>query len=51
MAEPTAGDVAFAFQVHVVEDLLLEFAFGDRTRAHEQPVGQGALAVVDMCDD
>jgi hypothetical protein len=45
------GDAALALQVHVVEDLLLELALGDGAGAHEQPVGQGALAVVDVGDD
>ena len=45
------GDAAFAFEVHVVEDLLLKFAFGDGPGAHEQPVRQRALAVVDVGDD
>jgi hypothetical protein len=45
------GDPALALEVHVVEDLLLELALGDGAGAHEQPVGERALAVVDVGDD
>ena len=45
------GDAALAFQVHVVEHLVLKFAFGDGAGAHEQAIGERALAVVDVGDD
>ena len=45
------GDAALALQVHVVEDLVLELALGDGPGAHEQAVGQRALAVVNVGDD
>ena len=45
------GDAALALEIHVVEDLLFEFAFGDGAGSHEQAVGERALAVVDMGDD
>ncbi len=45
------GDATLALQVHVVKDLLLEFAFGDGAGAHQQAVGERALAVVDVGND
>jgi hypothetical protein len=44
-------DAALALQVHVVEQLLAELALGDRPGLEQELVGQGALAVVDVCDD
>ena len=44
-------DAALTFEVHVVEDLLLEVALGDSPGDLQQPVGQGAFAVVDVGDD
>ena len=40
-----------ALQIHVVQHLLLHVAVGDGAGDLQQPVGQGALAVVDMGDD
>ena len=40
-----------ALQVHVVEQLLAELALGDGAGHFEQPIGQRALAVVDVGDD
>ena len=37
-------------KVHVIEDLILHVAFAERSGELQQPVGQGALAVVDMRD-
>src|SRR5206468_1607519 len=45
------GDAALALQVHVVQDLVVELALGDGPGPHEQAVGEGALAVVDVGDD
>ena len=45
------GYAAFAFQVHVVQQLVLAFAFGYGAGVFEQTVRQGAFAVVDMGDD
>jgi hypothetical protein len=44
-------DAAFALQIHVIEHLVLELALGDGAGAHQQPVGQRALAVVDVGND
>jgi hypothetical protein len=44
-------DPPLALQVHVVEDLLLELPLRDGAGPHQQAVGQGALAVVDVGDD
>src|SRR5206468_12496352 len=40
-----------SLQVHVVQDLLLELALGDGAGAHQEAVGQSALAVVNVGDD
>ena len=45
------GDAALALDVHRIEHLVVELAVGHRAAAHQQPVGQGALAMVDMGDD
>ena len=45
------GDAALALDVHRIEHLVVELALGHRPAAHQQPVGQRALAVVDMGDD
>ena len=45
------GDAAFAFEVHGVEELVLEVACGDGAGLEQELVGQRALAVVDMGDD
>ncbi len=45
------GDAALAFEVHVIEHLLAELAFGDGADQLEHTVGKGALAVVDVGDD
>src|SRR5207248_1222100 len=45
------GDAAFAFEVHVVEDLVAEVARGDGPGLEQELVGEGALAVVDVGDD
>src|SRR5205085_11164571 len=44
-------DPALPLQIHVIENLFLELAFGDGTGPHEQAVGKRALAVVDVSDD
>ena len=45
------GDAALAFQVHVIEHLVVELAFGDGAGAHQQAIGKRALAVVNVGDD
>ena len=45
------GDAAFAFEVHVVEDLVAKIARGDGAGLEEELIGQGAFAVVDVGDD
>ncbi len=45
------GDAALALEVHRVEQLLAHEALFDRTGGFDQPVGQGALAVIDVCDN
>ena len=44
-------DAPLPLQLHIVEHLLLEETLLDRARAFEEPVGQRALAVVDVGDD
>ena len=41
-------DAFFAFEVHVVKHLRLQFALGKRTGLLQKAVGERALAVVDM---
>jgi hypothetical protein len=45
------GDAALPLEVHVVEELRLHVALGDRLGGLEQSVRQRGLAVVDVCDD
>ncbi len=45
------GDAALAFQVHRIEELLLEFALRERAGALQQPIGKRRLAMIDMRDD
>ncbi len=45
------GDAPFAFQVHVVQELVGHLVLRDRLRKFDHAVGQGGLAVVDMGDD
>jgi len=45
------GDAALAFQVHPVQQLFLKVALGHRAGQLEQPVGEGGLAVIDVCDN
>ena len=45
------GDAALALEVHVVEQLLLHLADGDRLALLEQTVGKGGFAVVNMCNN
>src|SRR5713101_1491374 len=44
-------DAAFSFQIHVIEDLGAEIPRGNRAGLEQEPVGQGALAVVNMGND
>ena len=45
------GDAPLLLQVHVVQDLGLHVSGTHRVAGLQQPVGQGALAVVDVGDD
>ncbi len=45
------GDAALALDVHRIEHLVVELALAHRAAAHQQAIGQRALAVVDMGDD
>ena len=44
-------DAALALEVHVVEQLFLHFTARDGAGVLDKPVGQRALAVVDVSDD
>src|SRR5262245_49410407 len=44
-------DSALAIERHVVQELFFHFALGDGPGNFQQPVGQRALAVVDVRDD
>ena len=45
------GDAALALQIHVIQDLSLHLAAGNRAGELEQAVAQRRLAVVDVGDD
>jgi hypothetical protein len=45
------GDASLALQIHVVEQLSLQFALRHRAGVFQQSVGQGALAVINVCND
>ena len=45
------GDAALAFDVHGVQELRLHVPIRDGSRAGDEGVGQGGLAVVDVRDD
>jgi hypothetical protein len=45
------GDALLAFEVHGVEHLGGDIAFGDGASALQQPIGKGGLAVIDMGND
>ena len=45
------SDAALALQVHIVEQLVLFFAFGYGLGKVEKAVSKGTLAVVDMCNN
>ncbi|KAK1774102.1 hypothetical protein QBC45DRAFT_425873 [Copromyces sp. CBS 386.78] len=44
-------DAALALDIELVQDLLVSIAGHDRARVLQQPVGERALAVVDVGDD
>jgi hypothetical protein len=44
-------DPALTLQIHRVEQLLLHFALGNCAGKLQQPIGQRALAVVDVRDN
>ncbi len=45
------GNAAFAFQVHVIEELVHHFVLGDRLGQFNHSVGQGGFAVIDVGDN
>jgi hypothetical protein len=45
------GYAPFPFQVHVIKDLVLQILADDCAGEFQQPVGQGAFAMVDMGND
>src|SRR5688572_5376921 len=42
---------SFALEIHRVQELVLRFAFLNRTRDLEQTIGKGRFSVVDVGDD
>jgi hypothetical protein len=44
------GDASLAFQVHVVQDLVLHIALADGTGSLKKSIGQCRFSVVDMGD-
>ena len=45
------GDAPFAFDIHVVQDLIFEITIRDNMGGLDQAIGEGGLAVIDMGDD
>jgi len=45
------GDAAFPFQFHIIKHLFLKVTIGNGFGDLKQAVGQGAFAMVDMCND
>ena len=45
------GDALLFLQVHVVQDLIFHVPLREGARQFQEPVGQRAFSVVDMCDD
>ena len=45
------GDAAFALQLHIIQDLFLHFARGQRAGLLDQPVSKRGFPVIDMGDD
>lgn len=45
------GDTPLTLQIHRVEHLLLHLAIGESSTDLDDPVGQGALSMVDMGND
>ena len=44
-------DPALALEIHLVEELRALLALGERARRVQQPIGERALAVIDVRDD
>jgi hypothetical protein len=45
------GDAPFSLQIHVIQRLLLQLAVRDGAGGVQEPIGQRAFAVVDVCND
>jgi hypothetical protein len=45
------GNAAFAFEIHRVEELVLEFALRDGAGFEQELVRERAFAVIDVGDD
>ena len=45
------GNAAFAFQIHVVQELVHHFVFGNSLGQFNHSVGQGGFAVIDVGDN
>ena len=44
-------DAALAFQVHIIERLVLHIALADGVGVLQQAIGKGAFSVVNVCDN
>jgi len=44
------GNAALAFKLHGIQKLLPHFSLGNCLRQLQKPVGQGALAMIYVCD-
>ncbi len=45
------GDAALTFDIHGIQNLVLEISVGDDFTGLDQPVAEGGFAMVDMSDD
>jgi hypothetical protein len=45
------GNASLPFKIHVIKHLVLKFTFSNGFCFLKKPVGQGALAMINMCDD
>jgi hypothetical protein len=45
------GNTTFAFNIHIIQYLILFFTFGNGMRVFKKTVGKGTFTVVDMGDN
>ena len=45
------GNASLTFEIHIVENLLAHFPFGNKTGHFNKPVGECGFSVINMGDD